>query len=201
MGLETLIAFLSIIALATYVQTITGFALGMIVMGAVTTFDLAPIAFTSVIISAVHLTNGLFVLNGNYKALDLKRVMITCAGIFPGLVVGLILLNYLSDAYNSLLQMLLGLTIIVGGLMIMLKPEPLQSPSRPATFTVSGTAAGLFSMTGPPLVYLFYRQPFELKTVRLCLQSIFLISSVSRTVIVGFQGGLTLDMLTFSLGG
>ncbi|MEH6578488.1 MAG: sulfite exporter TauE/SafE family protein [Amphritea sp.] len=203
MGLETLIPFIAIIAFATYVQTVTGFALGMIVMGTVTTFELVPIAFTSVIISAVMLVNGLFALKGNYRALDVKRVLITCAGIFPGLVVGLIMLEYLSDSYNTLLQLLLGLTIIAAGLMMMLKPEPLKAPSKPATFAGSGVAAGLlaglFSMAGPPLVYLFYRQPFELKTIRLCLLSIFLISSVSRTVMVGFQGGLELDMLTFSL--
>lgn len=203
MGLDTLVPFIAIIAFATYVQTVTGFALGMIVMGAVTAFDLVPIAFTSVIISAVTLINGLVALKGNFKALDLKRVAITCSGIFPALLVGLFLLDYLSEAFNDLLQLLLGLTIIAGGLMIMLKPEPLKQPSAPGVFAVSGAAAGLlaglFSMAGPPLVYLFYRQPFELKTIRLCLLSIFLISSVSRTVMVGFQGGLTLDMLTFSV--
>ena len=54
-------------------------------------------------------------------------------------------------------------------------------------------------MGGPPLVYLFYRQPIELKTIRLCLLSVFFISSVSRITMVGFQGGLSLNMLYFSL--
>ncbi|SFG80000.1 sulfite exporter TauE/SafE family protein [Neptunomonas qingdaonensis] len=203
MGPETLIPFIAIIAFATYVQTVTGFALGMIVMGAVTAFELAPIAFTSVVISAVVLINGVVAIKGSFHELDLKRVAITCVGIFPALLAGLILLEYLSDSFNNMLQLLLGITIFTGGLLIMLRPEPLEKPSPDAVFVVSGVAAGflagMFSMAGPPLVYLFYRQPFELKTIRLCLLCIFLISSAGRIIMVGFQGGLSVDMLTFSL--
>jgi len=203
MELMTLLPFIAIIAFATYVQTVTGFALGMIVMGAVTTFDLVPIAFTSVIISAVTFINGLVAIKGNTKALDLKRVGLTCAGMFPAIMLGLLLLDYMSEEFNHILQLLLGVTIIGAGLMIMLKPEPLKAPSSTAMFAgsgaVAGVMAGLFSMAGPPLVYLFYRQPFELKTIRLCLVSIFLLSAVARTGMVGAQGGLTMDMLIFSV--
>ncbi|GGK72436.1 sulfite exporter TauE/SafE family protein [Amphritea balenae] len=203
MDLLILLPFITIIAFATYVQTVTGFALGMIVMGAVTTFDLVPIAFTSVVISIVTFINGAVALKGNYKAVDLKRVVITCSAMFPAILGGLLVLDYMSSDLNSLLQVLLGLTIIVAGLMIMLKPEPMTKPSGTLMFAgsgaVAGFMAGLFSMAGPPLVYLFYRQPFELKTIRLCLLSIFLLSAVGRTTLVGAQGGLTIDMLTFSV--
>lgn len=203
MGLDfTLIGFITIIAFATYVQTVTGFALGIIVMGAVTALDLVPIAFTSVVISLVTFINGVVVLKGNMKAVDLKRVWLTCAGLFPALAAGLWLLNVLSSELNHLLQILLGLMVILGGLMIMFKPYPLKQPSGSAAFTASGVAAGLlaglFSMAGPPLVYLFYRQPFELKTIRLCLLTIFLLSAICRTGMVGIQGGLTMEMFTFS---
>ncbi|WP_222224754.1 TSUP family transporter [Marinobacterium arenosum] len=198
----TLIGFTAIIAFATYVQTVTGFALGMIVMGAVTTFELVPIAFTSVVISLVTIANGCFAIKGNMKALNLNTILITCAGIFPALALGLALLDYLSSEFSSLLQTLLGTTIICGGLMIMLKPEPIARPSGKPLFAASGAAAGLlagmFSMAGPPLVYQFYRQPFEMQTIRLSLLAIFLICSVLRTGMVGVQGGLTLDMFTFT---
>ena len=203
MDLTSLIPFIAIIAFATYVQTVTGFALGMIVMGAVTTFELVPIAFTSVVVSVVTFINGLVALKGNFKAVDLKRVIYTCSAMFPAILGGLLLLDYMSADLNHILQILLGLCIIAAGLMIMLKPEPLAKPSGMLTFASSGAAAGLlaglFNMAGPPLVYLFYRQPFELKTVRLCLLSIFLLSAVGRTTMVGAQGGLTIEMGIFSL--
>ncbi len=203
MDLMTLLPFIAIIAFATYVQTVTGFALGMIVMGAVTTFDLVPIAFTSVVISAVTFINGLVAVKGNVQALDIKRVMITSAGMFPAILVGLLLLDYMSAELNHILQLLLGATIIGAGLMIMLKPDPLAKPSSGFTFAgsgaLAGVMAGMFSMAGPPLVYLFYRQPFEIKTIRLCLVTIFLLSSVMRTGMVGAQGGLTWEMGIFSV--
>lgn len=201
--LAALIPFILIIAFATYVQTVTGFALGMIVMGAVTTFDLVPIAFTSVVVSAVTFINGAVSLKGNFDAVDTKRILITCSAMFPAIMGGLLLLDYMSSELNSLLQLLLGTTIILAGLMIMLKPEPMKKPSSNFVFAgsgaVAGLMAGLFSMAGPPLVYLFYRQPFELKTIRLCLVSIFLLSAVGRTTMVGAQGGLTWEMLIFSV--
>lgn len=203
MDLAVLLPFLLIIAFASYVQTVTGFALGMIVMGCVTMFGLLPIAFTSVIISIVSFINGVVALKGNSKAVDIKRVVLTCSALFPMTLVGLWLLNYLSSDMNQILQGLLGVTIIVAGFMIMLKPEPLQKPSSPSLFIASGAAsgllAGLFSMAGPPLVYLFYRQPFEMLTIRLCLLSIFLLSAVVRTSMVAAQGQLTMDMITFAL--
>ncbi|OUR74945.1 hypothetical protein A9Q75_19610 [Colwellia psychrerythraea] len=203
MILETILSFMAILAVATYVQTVTGFALGMIVMGAVTVSGLVPIAFTSVIISTVTLFNCLFVLKGEFRTFDYSLAAKTCIGIFPGLFIGLILLDYMSSSFGELLQLLLGLTIIIAGLLIILKPKPLKKKSQGWAFGLSGVAsgllAGLFSMGGPPLVYLFYRQPLELKTIRLCLLSVFLVSSVSRITMVGFQGGLSWNMLYFSL--
>jgi len=203
MELTLLIPFLLIIALASYVQTVTGFALGMIVMGGVTMFNLLPIAFTSVIISIVSFANCVVALKGNSKAIDFKRVLLICCPLFPMTLLGLWLLNFMSAELNQLLQGLLGVTIIAAGFMIMLKPEPLSKPSHPGLFILSGAAAGflagLFSMAGPALVYLLYRQPFSMQTIRLCLLSVFLLSAVVRTSMVAAQGQLTLEMITFSL--
>ncbi|WP_206052595.1 sulfite exporter TauE/SafE family protein [Neptunomonas marina] len=202
MDYTTLLIFSGIIAAATYVQTVTGFALGMIVMGAVTMLNLVPIAFTSVVISLVTLVNGLTAIKGERQALDRRRVGAVMIGIVPGLALGLYLLTFLSSTHQTLLHFALGLAIFVGGMLIMLRPEPLEQPSSQPVFMGAGLAsgflAGLFSLAGPPLVYLFYRQPFELKTIRICLLGIFLACSSVRTIMVGFQGQLTADVLIFS---
>lgn len=198
-----LLAELAIIfALGAYVQTVTGFGLGMIIMGAVTMFDLLPIAFTSVVISLMTFFNGAFAIKGNSKALDKKLVMITAAGLVPGIAIGLFILNYLSAEMNNILQLLLGVAIIIGASTTLLKPEPLKVVSSHWTFLlagkVAGILAGLFSVAGPPLVYQFYRQPLDIKTIRLCLILIFLVSSLLRTAMVGAQGGLEIAMFTFA---
>ena len=58
--------------------------------------------------------------------------------------------------------------------------------------------AGMFSMSGPPLIYLFYRQPLDMQTIRLCLVTVFLLSHASRTLIVGTQDGITNEVMIFS---
>jgi len=203
MILETILPFMAILAIATYVQTVTGFALGMILMGAVTVFGLVPIAFTSVIVSAVSVFNSFFVLKDEYRTFDYSLAAKTCVGIFPGLLIGLLLLDYMSASFSELLQLLLGLTIIITGVLIILKPEPFDNESKGWAFGLSGVAsgllAGLFGMGGPALVYLYYRQPLSLKIIRLSLLCVFFICSISRITMVGFQGGLSWDMLLFSL--
>ncbi|MFT7682068.1 MAG: putative membrane protein YfcA [Moritella dasanensis] len=203
MLVETLLPFMAIIAVATYVQSVAGFALGMIVMGTVTTFNLVPIAFTSVVISFVTLINSIFILKGCFQQLNRRLVLLTVAGMLPGLIIGLTLLEYLSSEYNQILQNILGIAIISAGISMILKsPHEDRKQSHEAMFLGAGTASGiltgLFSMGGPPLVYIFYRQPFTLNLIRLYLLSIFFVSSISRLTLVGILGELTSDMLLFS---
>jgi len=204
MLVETLLPFMAIIAVATYVQSVAGFALGMIVMGTVTTFNLVPIAFTSVVISFVTLINSVFILKGCFHQLNRRLVLLTVAGMLPGLLIGLTLLEYLSNDYNQILQNILGVAIIGAGISMILKsPHKDRQQSHDGMFFAAGSASGIltgmFSMGGPPLVYTFYRQPFTLHLIRLYLLSIFFVSSVSRITMVGLQGGLTSEMLLFSL--
>ncbi|WP_417227184.1 TSUP family transporter [Amphritea sp.] len=199
MPLDQLAAFMLFVALGTYVQTVTGFAMGMIILGCVAQFELASVTFTSVIISLLMLANGPIALRGNLRHLDLKIMLWSLAGLFPALLLGVFLLNYLSSDFTQVLQGLLGITIIFGGLFIMLKPDPLPSPSSNLNFSIAGAAAGifggLFSIAGPPLVYQLYRQPLPLQTIRLCLLAMFLVMNMIRLCVLGLQGQLSLDML------
>ena len=204
MLVETLLPFMAIIAVATYVQSVAGFALGMIVMGTVTTFNLVPIAFTSVVISFVTLINSIFILKGSIQQLNRRLILLTVAGMLPGLIIGLTLLEFLSSEYNQMLQNILGIAIIGAGIsMIVKSPHKDRQQSCEGMFfgagIASGILTGLFSMGGPPLVYIFYRQPFTLNLIRLYLLSIFFVSSICRITMVGIQGGLTSDMLLFAL--
>lgn len=203
MLVETLLPFMAIIAVATYVQSIAGFALGMIVMGTVTTFNLVPIAFTSVVISSVTLMNSIFILKGCFGQLNKRIVIITVTGMLPGMFIGLTLLEYLSSSFNEILQTILGVAIIGAGISMILKsPHKDRKHSKEPAFFCAGTASGIlngmFSMGGPPLVYIFYRQPFPLNLIRLYLLSIFFVSSISRLTMVGIRGELTSDILLFS---
>lgn len=145
MTIDIIISFLAILAIATYIQTVAGFALGIILMGAVTVFELLPIAFTSVIISIVTLVNSLLVVKSSYRSLNLKLLLNTCLGILPGLVMGLVILDYMSESLSYILQLLLGISIVIAGISISLKPQPIAAPSNNWVFRLAGAASGLLA--------------------------------------------------------
>ncbi|PVZ65420.1 sulfite exporter TauE/SafE family protein [Pelagibaculum spongiae] len=199
----TLAAFLLIVGVGSYVQTVTGFALGMIVMGGVTLAGLLPIQFTSAVVSLLAISNGVFALKGRWNQLDLKRVLSGLAIMLPFMGAGLYLLTLLSSQMSHWLEIVLGCAIILGGCLLMLKPEPLKQASSKAVFfaayAIAGLLAGVFALAGPPLVFLYYRQPFSFNYIRFCLYGTFMFSALSRSVMVVAQGQMNQDILLTGL--
>jgi uncharacterized membrane protein YfcA len=195
MSIETAAALLAVIAVGTYFQTVTGFGLGMIVIGVTSGFELAPIALVAAIISLVTLMNSAVALPGKLHHIDWPAARYVLAGVLPSTVAGVLLLEYMSATASTLLQLLLGLTIIYSGVVFMLRPAPLTERSSHGSFFVSGFLSGLFGglfgMAGPPVIFHFYRQPFDLATVRNMLLLTFAFTSGTRTVFAGTQGTFT----------
>lgn len=195
MSIETTIALLAVIAVGTYFQTVTGFGLGMIVMGITSGFDLAPIALVAAIISLVTLTNSAVALPGKLHHIDWSAARWVLAGVMPSAVAGVVLLDYMSASASTFLQLLLGATIIYSGVVFMLRPTPHKERSSSGSFFVSGFLSGLFGglfgMAGPPVIFHFYRQPFDLETVRNMLLLTFAFTSGTRTIFAGTQGTFT----------
>jgi len=198
-----LIAFLAAVAVGAYIQTVAGFALGLIVMGSVTIFHLVPVAFTAVVISIISLFNTLLTLYRRQHHIQWRVVALVSAGMLPAIVAGVLTLDALSTGSVQTLHMLLAAFILIGGTLLMLKPHPHTRPSRPwVTFVigaVGGLFGGMFSTAGPPMVYYMYRQPYAIATVRSTLLAVFSIATTARIAYVGFQGEITGDMLHLSL--
>lgn len=195
MSIETAAALLGVIAIGTYFQTVTGFGLGMIVIGVTSGFGLAPIALVAAIISLVTLMNSAVALPGKLHHIDWPAARYVLAGVLPSTVAGVLLLEYMSATASTLLQLLLGLTIIYSGIVFMLRPAPLTQRSSNGSFFLSGFLSGLFGglfgMAGPPVIFHFYRQPFDLATVRNMLLLTFAFTSGTRTIFAGTQGTFT----------
>lgn len=110
MNLESLIFFLIAVALGSYVQTVTGFAIGLVVMGTVTTFDLAPVPFSAIVVCFLAFWNGLVALRSNHAAVDWKITRLVLIGAMPVMVGGVYLLNYLSQSTTSTIKLALALS-------------------------------------------------------------------------------------------
>lgn len=197
--LEVLLPFMVIAALAGYFQTVTGFGLGMIVMGATSGLDVAPMASVAAVVSLMTLTNSAVALPGKLKHVDLRLIGVTIAGILPAMVIGVLLLAYLSSSAANLLRIALGMMLCYGGISLVLHPRQRDTLSSEGSFFISGLLSGLcgglFGIAGPPVIYQCYRQPLTPVAIRNMLILIFAASSGMRTLFVAVQGTLNAEII------
>ncbi|MFX1765365.1 sulfite exporter TauE/SafE family protein [Paraburkholderia sp. A1RI-2L] len=195
---EKVLVLIAVIGAASYFQTITGFGLGMIVMGATSGFSLAPIASIATLMSLVTLANSAAALPGKLHHIDWRAVGAATLGVLPSVVVGVLLLDYLSTAASGVLQLLLGAVVLYGGLSAALRPAPLARRSGDRSFFVSGVCGGLlsgmFGVSGPPLIFQFYRQPLKLIEIRCALIVIFTVTSLTRVLFSAWEGALPVSI-------
>jgi len=203
MSTETLLALLALIMFGTYVQTITGFGLGIIVIGVATALNLTSVVVIAAVVSLVALVNCAIALSKNKMKLDWQAIKFVIIGVFPGMLVGVTLLNILSVSATNILQGLLGLMILYSGLNLFISPNKQATPSSNGKFLVSGFASGLtgglFGMSGPPLIAHFYKQPFDIKVIRNMLLMVFACTATTRSILTGLQGQLDKDVLTLTV--
>ncbi|WP_416053300.1 sulfite exporter TauE/SafE family protein [Cupriavidus basilensis] len=198
MTADHLLPLLALMGAASYFQTVTGFGLGMIVMGATSGLDLAPVATVATLVSLVTLANSAVALPGKLHHIDWRAVGAATLGILPSVVAGVLILDYLSSAAAGILQWLLGAVVLYGGVSAALRPAPLPRRSGNRSFFVSGILGGLlsgmFGVSGPPLIFQFYRQPLSLVEIRCALILVFTATSVTRTLFSAWQGQLSADI-------
>ena len=202
MTVNTLVAFLLIVALASYLQALTGFALGIFALGGVIVLNLSSLQTAALVINVLMVTNVVLALRNSWGAINTKLLTITLIGIVPGTVGGVWLLQNLGDDYFLALQLLLGLLIIGAGATMVIRPTPRPTLSPYHQFgligILGGIFGGLYSIPGPPVVYLFYRQPLTVRDVRATLLAIFGVMSAFRLAIVGLQGEVSREVLYLS---
>jgi uncharacterized membrane protein YfcA len=195
----TLLALILLVGFGAYVQTVTGFAMGLIVMGANSLFDLTPIGFAAIVVSLTSLFNIALVLHRHHRHVERRTLLWASVGLAPALIAGVVLLDHLSQESGQLLRQLLGAFILVGGVILMLKPQPRHvAKGRGGDLlygALGGFFGGLFSTAGPPLVYHLYRQPFSIEVIRATLLAIFGVITLLRNGYVMARGELDTTLL------
>ncbi len=202
MDLASLSQFLIVAMVASYIQTVTGFAFGLILVGAASALDLVSIGFAAIVVSFTSLVNVLVALRGSRDGIQWPLARSILLGLIPALVVGVVILDHLSSSTTEGLRVLLGMTILSGGLLLMMKPHPYPKVSKPwsfiATGAVGGITGGLFSVSGPPIVFHLYRQPIILYHLKTTLLMVFGVSTCLRIILVGLQGQISSEILLTS---
>ncbi|MFT4150720.1 MAG: TSUP family transporter, partial [Paracoccaceae bacterium] len=179
---------------AAWTQTLTGFALGLILMGGCGLFGLLPLPEAALVTSVLVLVNGSIVLRQGWRQVDRQVLALTLAGTAPMLAIGFALLGWLAGQALWLLQLLLGLLIAGSALQLAARPQVRAQRSPAASFVAAGAAGGLlgglFATAGPPIIWHLYRQPMTLGTLRVTLVAVFAINQALRLAIAAAATGI-----------
>jgi uncharacterized membrane protein YfcA len=188
-------AFLACVVAASCTQSITGFALSLVLLGLTGLFQLAPLPDAANVATALSLATGIIALRSGRRAVDWPALRATAVGTVVGVPLGVLLLGWLHANVVVLLRVLLGVVVIACAIIVLVRTAPLARRSAPASFSAFGLASGLlgglFSASGPPLVWQFYRQPMSIDTVRDTLLAVFAAGSALRLVMVVASGQFT----------
>lgn len=202
MSYDQAIAFLAVVAAAGYFQTVTGFGFGMIVLGAMTGLGYLSIPTTAAIVNILALVNCATALPGRLDHLEVGLIRWIAVGLLPAIALGLLLLSFLSVAASSVLQAALGMLVAYGGISVVWHTSSNTELSPKWSFLVAGVGAGLcgglFGVSGPPLIYQFYRQPIELAHIRNTLLLLFSLTSGLRLLMLALSGQLDMTILVFA---
>jgi uncharacterized protein len=184
----THLLFLMFVALAVYAQSLTGFALALILLGLIGATDLIPLTDAVNVVTVIMLATALTFLWRRWPLRLERSLWPAVASSVIGTVTGTILLNWLAGAAHEVLRLVLGLSIVVCALLLWRAAEPRKTVSSRGAFVlaggVSGLLGGMFSAPGPPLVYLMYRQPLAHARVQVSLVLFFGIGALLRLIIM-----------------
>lgn len=192
MDLTSLIWLIAVAGAAAYVQTLTGFAFGLLTMGVIGLLGIIPLPDAAVIVSILTLFNAVQVLLKGWRDVAWPEFRLIIGPALLSVFLGYFLLEYLAGTNLDGLRLFLGVVVIAGATQLALKPQPLQNRSSSASFMVAGALGGflggMFSTAGPPLVYHLYRQPLPAAAIRETLVLVFAINALLRLGIVGVAG-------------
>jgi uncharacterized membrane protein YfcA len=194
--------FLMFVALAAYAQNLTGFALALILLGLVGATDLVPLTDAVNAVTVMALTNVGTFLYRRWPVRVERSLWPAVASSIPCAIAGTILMAWLAGAAYEVLRLLLGLSIVGCAVLLWCAAKPRKTISSPGAFVLaggmSGLLGGMFAASGPPLVYLMYRQPLALARIQESLIVFFGVGSLLRLAIIVSAGRFSAHAVALS---
>lgn len=196
--------FLLVVFLGSYFQALTGFALGIVLMGYVALISPISLELAASLLTVLGLVNTVTSLGrGGWGQINWVFFGYIALGVVPGTVLGMWLLARLQDSYAVILQLILGITIIFAAISLILRPRPYITASSGRSFlftgSLGGLLGGLFGVPGPPLIYHLYRQPVPVSVIRTTLLLAFALICLFRLGLETLQGSFSTKVLELTL--
>ncbi|NDV92598.1 TSUP family transporter [Alteromonas sp. 345S023] len=188
MLLETLIPMFALLALATVLQTLSGFGFGLMVVSSFTLFNIMPLTATTFVVSFLSLFNSVSLVLKNTEHVSKRAFTLLLVSGIPFMGIGYALLEYLSTGMTTLLNLILGVAILSCCGLLLVKRKHSQPSGSTTGFAIAGAMGGLlgglFSTFGPPVVFQCYRQNWPIHEIRFTLLAVFSITALLRLAIV-----------------
>lgn len=195
----TSVYFLVCVAVATYVQTLTGFAFGLVLLSLVTTFKLASVSDAANTASVLTLINAAVFFRTDRQAPPWALMRPALATSLVTVLLGVLLLGWMNNHAAGWLETALGVAIILCAASLVMRRRQTARVGPPGGFAIagalSGLMGGLFGTSGPPIVFYLYRQPLTADVIRRALLVMFASNAIVRLVLVAFSIGVSAHAL------
>jgi uncharacterized protein len=194
--------YLLFVALAAYAQNVTGFALALILLGLIGATGIVPLTDAVNAVTVLALANAVTFIYRRWPMHLERSVWPAVVASIPSAIAGTLLMYWMAGAAYEVLRLLLGLCIVVCALMLWRAANPLKTLSSPGAFALaggfSGLLGGMFGASGPPLVYLMYRQPLAHARIQEALIVFFGVGSLVRLALVVASGNFSMPAVALS---
>ncbi len=176
-----------VVALAAFVQGYSGFGFGLVSMSlfALLAVDLEYMSAVVTVDAAVVL-GLLLVLSRHSGRIRWRQVGLVCLGGVLSMPLGYALLAAFKD--HSVFRMAVGVAIFGFGLHGLAAPSAFRKLGRIwgiGLGAVGGFISGAMVSGGPPIVLYFYSQAEDARDLKASLQTVFLILTGARCLMVG----------------
>lgn len=192
MTLAQLVGFCALAGFAAWVQTITGFAFALITVGGVALTGLMPLADAAALVSALSFVNAAQMASTGWRHIARRPFALVLMSSLPMVVAGFFVLSWFSGTRADALRLTLALAIILSSLQLAAPPRPDQRmPGAPAFLfagAMAGLMGGLFSASGPPLAWRFWRSPLPVAAIRETLVATFALNAALRLGLIATTG-------------
>jgi uncharacterized membrane protein YfcA len=179
-------------AIAAFVQSISGFGLALLSVPLMSLF--ADVRLSVVVVNLIGLfTTSAQAWKEREHANAPLAIRVTIAAVL-GMPVGLLAFIYMSETY---LKIGLGIVVLLVTLLLM-RGFTLKSTTRAADWWLGGTSGALATSVGtngPPLVFLFQARQMPQEEFRATISRIFIFSNIVTVSMFAVAGKITREAL------
>lgn len=182
----TLTMLVALVGIASYVQTLTGFAFSLVFMSAITVTGVVGIDDGAAIATLLMLVNAALILASERRFVSKAVFLPVVSPASVGTIIGALLLPVLLAISVEWLKFALGFVVILSSLRLLRIPKGAGERPSPFVFPLFGLAGGimggLFAVPGPPIVYALQVYLAEQRQIRATLVAIFAAVGFTRLV-------------------